>query len=217
MTDLLRGKGVLAIWNGIEPGYDAEFLRWHVGQHLPERMGVPGFLRARRYVSAQAHPRYFNFYEVTDVGVLESEAYLARLNAPTDWTKAVVPHFMDTSRTLCDVLYSRGYGCGGVIETLRIEAQADLLLPLVTAFADHPDTSGVSLLGRHKAPAKATSESQMRAAPDSSSPAILLIEGAEAAALANAGRMIAPDDAIADLCGRVSVQRGIYHLDFVMD
>ncbi|SIR00252.1 hypothetical protein SAMN05880561_10714 [Rhizobium sp. RU33A] len=217
MSSLFRGSGVLAIWNGIAPGHDSEFLRWHVGQHLPERMSVPGFLRARRYVSAEAHPRYFNFYEVTDVGVLESEAYLARLNAPTDWTRAVVPHFIDTSRTLCEVLYSEGHGCGGVIETLRIEAQAEMLVPLVATLVDHPDISGVSLLARHKSPAKATSESQMRAAPDRSSPAILLIEGADASALASAGRMIASDNAIAELCGRASVQRGVYHLDFLMD
>ncbi|QEE43238.1 hypothetical protein FVA81_00880 (plasmid) [Rhizobium sp. WL3] len=217
MSGLLRGKGVLAIWNGIASGYDAEFLRWHVGQHLPERMGVPGFLRARRYVSAQAHPRYFNFYEVADVGVLESEAYLARLNAPTDWTKAVVPHFTETSRTLCGVVHCQGHGCGGVIETLRIDAQAEFLLPLVNTLAEHPDVSGVSLLARHEAPVKASSESQMRAVPDKSSRTILLIEGVEAAALSRAGRTVASDEAIAGHCGQASVQRGVYHLDFLMD
>ncbi len=25
----LLGKGVLAIWNGVAPGYEAEFLEWH--------------------------------------------------------------------------------------------------------------------------------------------------------------------------------------------
>lgn len=217
MTGLLRGNGVLAIWNGIAPGQETEFLRWHVGQHLPERMGVPGFLRARRYVSIDGAPRYFNFYEVAGVEVLESDAYLARLNAPTDWTKAVVPHFTDTSRTLCNVVEGRGHGCGGMVETLRIAGDAAALRPLVDSLADHADISGVSLLARHTAPAKATSESQMRAAPDGSSPAILLIEGADADAVTAAARDIASEAAIIALCGPVEVERGAYQLDFMMD
>lgn len=217
MTGLLRGKGVLAIWNGIAPGQETEFLRWHVGQHLPERMGVPGFLRARRYVSIDGVPRYFNFYEVADVDVLESDAYLARLNAPTDWTKAVVPHFTDTSRTLCNVVESRGHGCGGVVETLRIAGDAAALRPLVASLVEHADISGVSLLARHTAPAKATSESQMRAAPDGSSPAILLIEGADARAVSIAVRNIASETLITALCGMVQIERGTYQLDFMMD
>lgn len=216
MTGLLRGKGVLAIWNGIAPGQAGEFLRWHVGQHLPERMAVPGFLRARRYVGIDGHPRYFNFYEVADVAVLESEPYLARLNAPTDWTKAVVPHFTDTSRSLCQVVESCGHGCGGVVATLRISGDAAALRPLVAPLADHPDISGVSLLARHTA-AKATSESQMRAAPDGSSPTILLVEGADPAAVGSAVRALASDAAIVALCGKSTIERGVYQLDFMLD
>lgn len=217
MTGLLRGNGVLAIWNGIAAGQDREFLRWHVGQHLPERMAVPGFLRARRYVSIDGHPRYFNFYEVADVDVLQSDAYLARLNAPTDWTKAVVPHFTDTSRTLCQVIESRGHGCGGIVQTLRIAGDAAALRPLVAALADHADISGVSLLARYVAAVAPTSESQMRAAPDTSSPAILLVEGADVRALTAAVGDLASDTAIAALTGDVAIDRGSYQLDFMMD
>lgn len=54
------GQGVLAIWNGIAPEAEAEFVAWHVREHIPERVGLPGFLRGRRYVGdAEAHPRYF--------------------------------------------------------------------------------------------------------------------------------------------------------------
>ena len=40
----LLGTGVLAIWNGIDPDAEREFVRWHVEEHIPERVGLPGFL-----------------------------------------------------------------------------------------------------------------------------------------------------------------------------
>jgi len=63
----LLGTGVLAIWNGLAPGYDAEFVEWHVKEHIPERVGVPGFLRARRYFAVDGAPAYFNFYETETI------------------------------------------------------------------------------------------------------------------------------------------------------
>ena len=98
----LAGKGVLAIWNGIAEEAESEFLSWHVREHIPERVAVPGFLKARRYVAVRGVPKYFNFYETETPADLGSPAYLARLNAPSDWTKRVVRHFSDTSRTACD-------------------------------------------------------------------------------------------------------------------
>tara|TARA_R100000935_G_scaffold58902_1_gene99347 strand:+ start:3418 stop:4086 length:669 start_codon:yes stop_codon:yes gene_type:complete len=217
MTGLFRGDGVLAIWNGIAAGKEDEFLHWHVGQHLPERLSVPGFLRARRYVSLDGDPRYFNFYEVRDVNVLTSPAYLERLNNPTDWTQAVVPHFTQTSRTLCNVVASKGHGCGGVVEAVRIDADHQDLLPLVDALAVEPDISGVTLLSRHVAASSATSESRMRSAPDGSSRTILLIEGAKADAVREVSRLVAADDIIERVCGAKPQARGAYQLDFLLD
>jgi hypothetical protein len=94
----LLGKGVLAIWNGVATGYESEFLEWHVKEHIPERVGVTGFLRGRRYLSVDGTPAYFNFYETETYQVLSSEPYLGRLNDPTPWTRKVVSNFKDTSR-----------------------------------------------------------------------------------------------------------------------
>src|SRR5256885_14231528 len=41
----------LALWNGLDRS-DAreEYEAWHAMEHVPERVGLPGFLWARRYV-----------------------------------------------------------------------------------------------------------------------------------------------------------------------
>jgi hypothetical protein len=96
----LLGGGVLAIWNGIADERDGDFLEWHVKEHIPERVGVQGFLRGRRYKALDGDPAYFNFYEVSAPDVLRSAPYLARLNDPTPWTAKVVATFTDTSRTI---------------------------------------------------------------------------------------------------------------------
>ncbi len=116
----LRGQGVLAIWNGIAPESEDDFYRWHNTEHMPERVGVPGFLRGRRYLSA-ARPRdFFTLYETESVETIRSEPYLARLNDPTPWTRRVVAHFRDTMRVGCRVVASCGRGQGGAVLTARL-------------------------------------------------------------------------------------------------
>lgn len=55
----LLGKGVLAIWNGIAPEAEEDFVAWHVREHIPERVALSGFLRGRRYVALDGFPKYF--------------------------------------------------------------------------------------------------------------------------------------------------------------
>lgn len=211
----LEGSGLLAIWNGMAPGHDAEFLRWHVREHIPERLSVPGFLRARRYRAVAATPAYFNFYEVETPAVLSSPAYLERLNAPSDWTRRVVPHFTDTARILCRVVESRGSGVAGFVQVIRFDGPADAVQALVEPLSAAPDVTGVHLLARHEA-AAATRESAMRAAPDGSANGILLVEGVAPDLLGATVAALADDAAFRDLTGERPLARGLYQLDFLM-
>lgn len=217
MSGPLKGSGVLSIWNGIAPGHEAEFLRWHVTEHIPERLSVPGFLRARRYVAHGTHPAFFNFYEVEAPDVLGSAPYRARLDDPTEWTRRVVPHFVDTSRTLCRVAESRGHGIAGFLLALRLDAFGADLHDVVASLADAEDVSAVHLLERSEAVASGTAESAMRSAPDGSSAAILMIEGVAASPLLSAAERLAPDAAIRAATGAAPAARGLYQLDFLMD
>ena len=38
----LLGNAILAIWNDIAAGGDAEFNHWQIGEHFPERLGGAG-------------------------------------------------------------------------------------------------------------------------------------------------------------------------------
>jgi hypothetical protein len=212
----LAGSGLLAIWNGMAEGQDAAFLRWHMSEHIPERLSVPGFLRARRYRAVEASPAYFNFYEVEQPEVLESAPYLERLNNPSDSTRSVVPHFTDTSRILCRVIASGGAGIGGFVMAIRFDAEAGAARDLLDPLLDAPDICAVHLLDRYEKPAAATNESAMRGAPDGTSRALLLAEGLSPNLLTAAVDARASDKAFAGLTGVAPTARGLYQLDFLM-
>ena len=59
----LAGTGAVAIWHDIAPEGRSEFYAWHGREHMPERTGIAGFLRGRRYVAIAGQPEFFNLYE----------------------------------------------------------------------------------------------------------------------------------------------------------
>jgi hypothetical protein len=48
------GTGILSVWNNIAPDVEDFYKRWYMSEHFPERLGVPGFLRGRRYAAIEA-------------------------------------------------------------------------------------------------------------------------------------------------------------------
>lgn len=61
----LIGKAAILIWNDIAPEAIDDFYAWHNGEHMPERLSIPGFLRGRRYLRAEgtSPQAYFTLYE----------------------------------------------------------------------------------------------------------------------------------------------------------
>ena len=114
----------MAIWNGIAPEGRIEFYEWHNREHMPERVGIPGFRRGRRYIAKYGTPEFFTLYEADSAEVLVGQDYLNRLNNPTPLTQRVPPNFFrDTSRGICRVKLSLGVGQGGCMLTLRFGAE----------------------------------------------------------------------------------------------
>jgi hypothetical protein len=111
--------GILALWNDCAPNGEAEYERWYMGQHLPERVGVPGFRFGRRYTRVEGGPKFFTFYELDAPDVLWSPKYLERLGNPTDWTQRVMLDFRNTVRTACRKAGSAGTALGGHVVTFR--------------------------------------------------------------------------------------------------
>ena len=118
----LLGSAAMLLWYDIIPELVAEHDDWHTRQHFPERVGIPGFIRAQRWVSSSPGSRYFVVYEVADIDVLSSAPYLERLNNPTPWTSRVMPGFRGMVRGFCKLDSSYGSVLGTTGVTLRYSA-----------------------------------------------------------------------------------------------
>lgn len=117
MTRGLRGGGLLALWGDGDPAQDDGFNDWYTHEHLPERIDIPGFLRARRYVADLPGPaprwRYLTLYETATLGTLGSTQYVRALDTPTPGTRRYMTLMATMSRTACRVLHTVARGEGG--------------------------------------------------------------------------------------------------------
>ena len=100
--------GLMAFWADIHRGYEPRFLEWHNCEHMPERVSVPGFREGHRYRIVGETPRYLMMYLTEGADVLESDAYIERLNHPTPWTRESLGHFRNPTRNVYTLLGARG-------------------------------------------------------------------------------------------------------------
>jgi hypothetical protein len=123
---MMAQPGILAIFNDCRAGREAEFEAWFQGEHLVERLGVPGFLFGRRHRSIAGAPGYFNFYLVETPEVLTSKPYLERLDHPTPLTRTIMSEvFVNMNRTVCRRTARRGSIRGAFTVTARFNQKPD--------------------------------------------------------------------------------------------
>lgn len=217
----LSGSAAMVLFYGIEDAAIADHDHWHTHEHFPERLGVPGFLRASRWVAVEAEPRYLVLYEVEEVAVLSGAPYLARLNNPTPWTTKMMPSFRGMVRGFCGVTASAGDGLGHALYSVRYTpkpgAEAGLQQWLagevLPALAASPGLASAHLLAPAAQPPM-TKEQGIRG-KDADMPLVLLATGYDAAALAAAVAERLSDDVLARRGAAAGPVRGRYRVDLV--
>jgi hypothetical protein len=117
----LLGQAAMLLSFDVTAEAIAEHDDWHTHEHLPERLSIPGFMRGTRWVALEGRPRYFVMYEVAQLDVLTSDAYLQRLNHPTPGTATIMTHYRGMSRGFCSVTASIGLGLGHIGLLIRFK------------------------------------------------------------------------------------------------
>ena len=87
-----QARGLLLVMMDIDPEHEDDFNRWYNEEHVPERLAISGFVRARRFRAISGEPRYLALYELDSQDVLQSEEYLHFLEGrgETQWTQRVL-------------------------------------------------------------------------------------------------------------------------------
>ena len=115
----LRGKGMLAVFTEVKPRDERDLNEWYNREHIDERINLPGFHRARRYVAVRGSPKYLATYECSNVGDLGRPGYLEVLANPTPWTAAVTSRFTQFKRMTLRVQVDLTHGVGGAMTVVR--------------------------------------------------------------------------------------------------
>lgn len=186
----MLGKAALAMWWDVAAECRVELEHWHAHEHFPERLSLPGFLRASRWTAIDGGEGFFVMYELEDHAVFASAPYVARLNAPSPWSTRMMPLHRGMVRSQCKVVHSHGAVTARHALTIRLaplQAKAEALRRGLGALAasapGQPGIVGVHVL-RHEAPAlAATTEQKIRGNADRAADWIVVACGYDLAAL----------------------------------
>ncbi len=135
----MAGKGMLLTSMDVDAVDEAEFNRWYDREHLEERVAIPGFLEARRYIAHQGSPKYLSLYSTVEFDALDSPAYRAALANQTEWSKANISRFKNMIRAVARITISRGTGRGAVLGIIRLRPDARAKDALRAALQDQLD------------------------------------------------------------------------------
>jgi hypothetical protein len=195
----LAGSAGLLNWSDVGAADRPDYYVWHAREHMVGRIGVPGFLRGRRYAALRAGCDFFQFYELADADVLRSAAYLALANAPSVLTQRVTQTIRNSCRMIALKVLSVGTGQAGCLLTLRFDdaeyVDANLTPDLAARIWALPLVAGVHMFAAAEAPRRA-----------------VFIEGLSAEALEHAGDLL--QAALGEPAGQV--QRDLFRHEFTV-
>lgn len=211
----MRGSGFLAIWSDVGAQDLTDYRHWLTREHTTERVTTRGVLASRVFRATRNDVnRFFILYELEAPEVLDGEAYLARLNAPTPWSQRIMPRLGNFMRGGGVLMARAGRGEGATIMALRIDnLPADpqkLAESLVACDGVAAAQIGATDAARTSVP---TTEKGMRKNEGFFS-GLLLIEALDLTSLQRAlqhARTIAPD--ILDRASEPEVYQTIFTLD----
>ncbi len=106
--------------NDINPAQREAYERWHGGHHVPQRLTVPGILRATRYQTSGGSPDYLTVYDLADIAVLNSPEYRRLAEQPDAVTQAMRPYLRNPLRLACRALAGADCPHGEFLVMLRM-------------------------------------------------------------------------------------------------
>ncbi len=127
----LHGKGMLITFTEVKARDERDFNEWYNREHIDERINLPGFHRARRYVAVRGAPKYLATYECDSVGDLATPGYLQLLANQTPWSQAVMARFTHFHRLTLRIQADLTHGIGGAIACVRFIPDPRERKPLV--------------------------------------------------------------------------------------
>lgn len=220
MTD-----AVMAVWGDTMPECDAEFSEWYHREHIPERVGMPGWRNGRRYRKlGRGKHRYLAAYDVDRLACFDDPVYRHALDNPTEWTSRMMQEFRSFVRATNRVRFCSGEVLGSVVATVRYDpgtGDPEVIARWLAGAALHNlrNREGITRvqhweadMGRSLA---GTGEQSIRKSKDGEAPFTAVIEGTDRAFVEAALKEAGIVDGLAER-GAKSVDAGLYAMMFAL-
>jgi hypothetical protein len=150
------GAGMLVTFTEVAASLEDEFNEWYNREHIDERVNMPGFHRARRYIAADSATlvKYFATYETDTAEDLSAPAYMELLADQSDWSKKIMSQFSHFDRLTCRISIDQTHGVTGAAGLVRLfppEAEMNRLREwlretALPAMCQRQDVMGAALL-----------------------------------------------------------------------
>lgn len=97
-------RGLLLTITEPPAAMEEEFNAWYDTEHLAERLAIPGFRSARRWVMdcPPGRGKYLATYELDSPAVLNSPAYLKYFNNQSPWSRRCLGKLVAFRRWACE-------------------------------------------------------------------------------------------------------------------
>ena len=119
-----KARGLLCIWTDIDPEHELDFNRWYDREHMQERVAIPGFQNARRFVAVDGCPRrYLALYFTDSLGVFTSAPYAKAFGNQTQWSLDNFQRMRGTQRRVGELTLEAGEGEGGALAAFVVPAE----------------------------------------------------------------------------------------------
>ena len=100
----MKKRGLLLTITEPPPAMEEEFNAWYDTEHLAERLAIPGFRSAQRWVMdcAPGEGKYLATYELDSLSVLSSREYLSRFENQSPWSRRCLGKTVVFRRWACE-------------------------------------------------------------------------------------------------------------------
>jgi len=100
----MANRGLLLTMTEPPPAMEEEFNAWYDDEHMAERLSIPGFRSAQRWVTEcpPGEGKYLATYELDSAEVLTSRDYLQKFENQTPWSRRCLGKAVLFKRWACE-------------------------------------------------------------------------------------------------------------------
>ena len=139
--------GFLVVLSDVKSEHDRDYFSWLTTEHVQERLGIPGFLAVRVFRRPiRGRHRYFIWYRLKGADVVDSRAYLERLNNPTPWSTRIMPVLENFARGGGAVVRSVGSGFGDFMFAIALNGSLSDAAGAISNISAAPEIRSAHLL-----------------------------------------------------------------------